>query len=323
VAGRCVHTPISCPTCKVCAGGQCVADQAQEGTACGDDGNTCTDNVCRAGECRAEVALGRNCDDSNACTVNDVCQADGRCAGQPMACKACNACDGGTCAPVETDPRCTTCCNGNCCADGETCVDDECQQVCLHPGDICSDSSACCPDEPVECRVSRGCDPDGAPLFRCCHPTGGTCRQTCECCGGNKCEDQRCCAEQGSTCTSDNQCCDQSNPDNNGLTHSMVCRDNTCTPCTGIPGTCSTNDECCSGQCNASACCEPHGAAVKVVGPLAGCCDTPLYQGDGAVCSPCRGKDDTCFTDPVTNNNNCCFGPRGQYSCVGGKCVDN
>ncbi len=83
------------------------ADPANAGQAC-DDGNACTGNdVCQAGACQgAAVADGSPCDDGNECTQSDSCQAGG-CSGQAVAdgtpcddhdaCSRPDSCQAGTC----------------------------------------------------------------------------------------------------------------------------------------------------------------------------------------------------------------------------------
>ena len=61
-----------------CCSARCVLDPA--GTACTSDGNVCTDDVCNATGTCTHVANTSPCDDSNPCTVGDVC-AGGACAG--------------------------------------------------------------------------------------------------------------------------------------------------------------------------------------------------------------------------------------------------
>jgi hypothetical protein len=62
--------------------GTCSTALLAEGTAC-DDSNICTENdACSAdGACAGTGAEGTDCDDSNICTENDACSADGACAG--------------------------------------------------------------------------------------------------------------------------------------------------------------------------------------------------------------------------------------------------
>ena len=162
--GECVGLePVECTAQDQChAAGQCDPDTGEcsnpplpDGTSC-DDGNACTtDDVCQDGECVGEGIVcpapdqchvagvcdsqsgtctnppkpdGTSCNaGSNACTTGDSCQAGTCVAGPPVACPVCQACSGGTCQPVATDPRCATSCGpgGTCvpsCAEGGPCL---------------------------------------------------------------------------------------------------------------------------------------------------------------------------------------------------------
>ena len=47
-----------------------------------EDGNACTENVCINNQCSiGSIFQGNSCDDSNPCTADDVCDAQGTCAG--------------------------------------------------------------------------------------------------------------------------------------------------------------------------------------------------------------------------------------------------
>src|SRR6185295_16273009 len=55
-----------CPrtaACQVCDPTTCAISDAPDGTACLDDGNACTRDVCKAGTCVHPVSNGATCDD--------------------------------------------------------------------------------------------------------------------------------------------------------------------------------------------------------------------------------------------------------------------
>jgi hypothetical protein len=128
-------TAVCCPLpgqCQVSAGclkGQCAFANARDGTPC-DDGNACTlVDTCQAGVCTGSNPVvcvasdqchvagtcdpttgqcsnptapdGTTCDDGNACTQTDTCQA-GVCTGSnPVVCAASDQCHvAGTCDPT-------------------------------------------------------------------------------------------------------------------------------------------------------------------------------------------------------------------------------
>lgn len=129
---------------------------------CNDD-NPCTEDTCDAssGEC-ASIAISSPCDDGDACTSSDLCQA-GVCTGSPaFACiedADCAACDSND--PCKGTPQCGE--DGFCILDPTTafqcpqeglgsceinqCVNDDgdptCQTIGLEDGTQCSDGSEC------------------------------------------------------------------------------------------------------------------------------------------------------------------------------------
>jgi hypothetical protein len=104
--GACVFTPDNTNTCS--DGNDCTVDSCVSGVCntppmnC-NDGDPCTADSCFKGVCQYEPLIGDKCDDKNACTSTDVCQANGLCAGQPMFCEP----DGKVCtADVCLDGMC-------------------------------------------------------------------------------------------------------------------------------------------------------------------------------------------------------------------------
>jgi hypothetical protein len=128
-------------TDDVCQGGQCTHPVADNGSACTDDGNECTGDICVAGACQhPNLPLGAGCtDDGNNCTF-DVCNGGGACAHPPLPNNApCDdgdgefctigLCQGGTCQAGTQLPNGTECPR-----DQECCTRDICQGgMCTHP----------------------------------------------------------------------------------------------------------------------------------------------------------------------------------------------
>jgi hypothetical protein len=235
------------------SGDVCQADGSCAGTSivCPDDGNPCTDQVCRAGSCNSVVVAGRACDDGNSCTTGDVCQANGSCAGVPIICD-----------------------------DGEQCVNGNCQPICLELQAPCTAHNQCCNGLCQD--VPGGCGGEGVP--QCCVGSGVRCEETCDCCGTNSCVGGICCGNlQGLPCDEQRVCCDGfqclggtcqpatclhtgdiCNFDNNECCQDQVtncefsgdCGDFTFPRCCHpIGGTCASDCDCCAGaECRFGVC---------------------------------------------------------------------
>lgn len=198
--GGCVHEPLDGTACDdgvFCNGtelcglgvcGQSSGDPCEEGgvcndacdesadhcfvpagTACPDDGNICTTDVCDGvGVCGLTNQL--PCDDGSFCNGADFCGA-GACSvhlGDPCAA-------GGDCADTcnEADDNCFDPAGAGCISDGNSCTDDLCNGLgeCLHAYNTlpCDDANACTGDDScsagsclgtaVVCENCQACDP--------------------------------------------------------------------------------------------------------------------------------------------------------------------
>src|SRR5581483_5492129 len=197
VAGACTGAnPTTCAAIDQChdagtcdpATGRCSNPAKSDGSPC-DDRNACTQaDACQAGACvggnpvactardQCHVAGtcdpatgvcstpakpdGATCDDGNACTRTDACQA-GACVGtNPVACSARDQCHvAGTCDPS------TGLCSDPAKTDGTPCDD---QNACTR-SDTCV-AGACTGSQPVVCTASDQCHTAGT-----CDPATGTC----------------------------------------------------------------------------------------------------------------------------------------------------
>lgn len=164
LAGVCAGTPYSCSgtpgVCElsiVCAGdGGCAALPRPDGTPC-DDGNLCTHtDGCKSGACGGNLYVcapnvcasasacagdggcettaqneGAACDDTNLCSVNDVCVA-GTCLGAtyscplPAPCEEMVACNGDGGCIVKPKQNGAACDDGQACTVGDTCTNNVC-----------------------------------------------------------------------------------------------------------------------------------------------------------------------------------------------------
>ncbi|NOK23962.1 hypothetical protein HMI50_44070, partial [Corallococcus carmarthensis] len=104
---------------------------------------------------------GFSCNDSNACTGNDVCDSTGTCAGAPVACEA---------------PP------GQCYQSAGSCSDGSCSYAYKAAGAACDDGDACTLSE--TCNGSGGCA--GTPVS--CTTPPGQCYQAAGTCSNGTCE---------------------------------------------------------------------------------------------------------------------------------------
>ncbi len=267
-AGACTGaTPVVCVALDPChdAGtcdpqtGLCADPAKADGSAC-DDGSLCTRaDSCQAGSCTGTdpvvctaldqchdagtcdphtgvcadpgKADGATCDDNDACTTADSCQAGSCQSGAPVVCTALDQChDAGTCDP-------TTGCSNPAKADGTACNDGS---LCT-TGDSCQ-SGSCTAGSAVVCSAQDQCHDAGT-----CNPTTGLCSNPAKP-NGASCND-------GSACTQTDTCqagtCTGANPV--VCTAVDQCHDaGTCDPATGAcsnPGkadgtACNDGDQC-------------------------------------------------------------------------------
>jgi hypothetical protein len=146
-----------------CASGLCNAPDRTGRQYCGcTDPSQCPQpkDACHiatcTGTCGIAVNVGASCDDRNACTAGDTCQADGSCGGGiATVCTALDQCHtAGICDPktgVCSNPVAvgTPCTDGNACTSGETCqVDGSCSG---------GTATVCTALDP--CHVAGTCDP--------------------------------------------------------------------------------------------------------------------------------------------------------------------
>jgi hypothetical protein len=184
-----------CTVGDTCQGGFCQQGSPRDCSAAGNQCNTgiCDENLNR---CVAQpVANGTQCNDNNACTRTDNCQA-GVCVGSnPVVCQPLDRCHvAGVCNPstgecsVVAAPDGTPCnADNNACTINDTCQGGSCVAgdavICPAPPDACHTAGTCDPatggcSEPTlsvgSCKSGKiksgPCDCDGT----CC-PTGSNC----------------------------------------------------------------------------------------------------------------------------------------------------
>jgi hypothetical protein len=245
-AGTCIgSSPIVCTAGDACheagtcdpATGDCSVVTKPDGSAC-SDGNACTQlDSCQAGACTPGTPVvcapgdacheagtcdpatgacsvvakpdGARCDDGNACTQFDACQAGTCTGGSPVVCTASDACHvAGTCNPatgacsVVAKPDGAACNDGNACTFDETCHAGACgggtSITCSTPGDACHEAGVC---DPAMGACVNPPKPDGTP-----------------CSDSNKCTQTDTC--QAGTCTgNDPILCEAPSP-----CHTAICK---------------------------------------------------------------------------------------------------
>lgn len=307
-----------CTEPDTCDGnGICRTNHAAEGTACPDDGNDCTSNVCNdSGECTHPnlengAACGSQADDE--CTDPDTCDGGGTCESN-------DAAQGTTCADdsnVCTDDVCdgsgvcnhsantASCDDGSFCNGSDTCADGGCS---VHGAPPCEgpdgdgDCAETCNEETDSC---DGADPDGA-----------SCDDGAYCNGADSCSAGVCSSHVGSPCAGadgDDDCrescneelnsCNANDPDTSACNDGLFC--NGTDSC--LAGVCSTHsgDPCPSGPECRQGCNEGFDTCNDIVG-------TPCSD-DGFECTDdfCNGTGtcvhaNTTFGEACTDDGNEC-----------------
>src|SRR5262245_10571889 len=299
----------------------CVPRAKANGTAC-NDANACTQvDSCQAGVCTgtspvvcagpdqchdagtcdpatgtcsyAARADGTACNDGNACTQTDSCQA-GTCTGQnPVVCAAQDQCHKvGTCNTATGTCSNPNKPNGASCDDGNPCTQtDSCQ------------AGACTGQNPIVCTAQDSCHIAGtcnSATGTCSNPVkadGATCNDGNACTQTDTCQAGTCTGTNPVVCTAQDQCHDVgicnsttgtcSNPnkpngsacsDGNACTQADSCQAGVCTGAN--PVVCTAQDQCHTpGTCN----------------PATGVCSSPA-KANGIACSDGNGctQNDTC-----------------------------
>lgn len=145
------EVPPECPPSDVCrsvsfdpASGTCVEKRLPDGARCGD---ACFDGACRQGEC---VGVARDCDDSNACTL-DTCDPVAGCVHYDAS-AVCNEGEEDPCRIPSCDPElgCVfefapdeTPCGPSNCTTSHICIAGTCQVRTTPEGGRCGSSTPC------------------------------------------------------------------------------------------------------------------------------------------------------------------------------------
>jgi hypothetical protein len=285
------------------ASGQCMTKN-NDGVTC-DDGNMCTLNdaclngacsgafkICpapdqchTAGSCNQQTGAcvppakpdGSTCDDGNACTVSDSCQAGVCKSGTARQCPATDQChDAGTCTastgtctnPIKTNG--TTCEDQNACTHADTCQNGVCT----------GGSPTTCP-VPDQCHAQGTCDPTSGTCTTPIKANGTTCNDGLACTSSDMCVNGSCIGAVN--CPASDQCHDPGTCTANGCTNPAKANGTTCND----TSLCTTGDMCMNGVCKGT---------TTVTCPAADQCHDPGVCNDttGQCSSPVKPVGTTC-----------------------------
>jgi hypothetical protein len=316
----------------------CTNPAATDGAAC-DDGDACTQtDTCQAGVCIGgnpvvctasdqchvagvcDPATGQcsnpnatdntPCDDGNACTQSDTCQAGTCVGGDPVVCEALDQCH----VPGVCDPSTGQCTNPNAtdntsCDDGNACTTDD---VCV---------AGVCTGTPVTCPAANACQDSVA-----CDPTTGACVASNKadgtlCGADNPCSHDIC--QSGQCVTNVPKAAGAACNDSNSCTQTDAC-DGAGACVGGNPVVCQPADAChAAGACDATTGACGAGAQLPGTCVVNGAC---FQNGDVNPANSCQVCDASQSATAFSNrpdNTSCDDGDNCTTDdiCQSGQCV--
>ena len=325
---------LKCDGAGLCVGCTGPAD-------CGNGGNACLDAVCNAGTCgTAPKANGTACNDADACTQSDTCQA-GACTGaSPVICTAQDQChDVGTCDAANGTCSNPTKANGAACSDGDACTtSDTCQAGACSAGtavtcmasDQCHDAGTCNPangtcSNPNKANGAACNDADACTTSDTCQAGACTGASPVTCTALDQCHDVGTCNPANGTCSNPNKMNGAACNDSDACTTSDTCQAGTCTGASPVicmaqdachlVGTCDTGTGVCSNPNASDGTVCPGGLCAAGTCVSASCGDLTLNGTETDV--DCGGSCPTCANGKVCGANGDC----ASGHCVGNVCV--
>jgi len=338
-------------TCS--AAKQCLPGKALDCSGLSDDCNSGTCNPATGACVASPKSNGTACNDGNACTSSDSCQA-GACVGSnPVTCPASDQChDAGTCNAATglcTNPLKK---NGTACTDGNACTRvDTCQSgVCTgsspvscsasdqcHTAGTCNTSTGIC-DDPIK-KNGTACD-DGSLCTQTDTCQGGVCSggSPVVCSASDQCHVAGTCDPAKGTCSNplkkDGTACN----DGNGCTQTDTCQSGSCTGTS--PVVCAASDQChVAGTCDPAkgscsnptkkdgTACNDKNACTQTDTCQAGACTgaSPVTCSASDQChdaGSCNPSDGTCSNPAKADNTPCADGKActSGDKCTGGVC---
>lgn len=282
----CTHTPVVCDDGNPCTTEACDSKKGcvsvNNGALC-DDGNACTvGDVCKNGSCASGVAL--DCDDNNPCTL-DACDMAKGCTYVVLEGVACN--DGNACTTNDKCNAAAVCVGGPApnCDDGNVCTTDSCSLLaggCTHialSGTMCDDQNpgtvndtcqvGTCKGSSLACDDGNACTLDGGNPGSCTHVA-----ITCD--DNNLCTTDTCDPKVGCTFNNNTEPCD----DGNVCTSGDTCGGGVCIA-GGITPSCDDKNPCTTDACDPKSGACTHTAIAGCVVPAEVCGDGIDNDGNG------------------------------------------
>jgi len=314
----------------VCAVNPGTIVQCQEGPS---GGTACTETGCEpdTGECiDYPLADGTSCDDSDACTTGEHCDAGECVTGNTLSCNDGNPCTDDFCQPgsgCQFVPNVEPCDDGNACTENDQCEGATCKAgspLDCNDNNICTDDTChpltgcqsgfntnpcddnnkctqedscvagvCVPGPELNCDDENPCTDDQCiPLVGCAHSnSSAACDDGDPCTEDDFCSGGMCVSTTGADCDDDNPCTDDFCQPLIGCSHSV-----NSSPCTD-GNICTQGDQCGSGVC------VPGAPLVCDDGNI--CTDDSCDPGEGCKFSP---NDDGCDDNSLCTDNDQCDG---------------
>src|SRR5438094_2331660 len=319
------HDPCTTDTCD--GTGVCQHTAAPDGTAC-NDGSACTQtDTCQGGTCVGANAVvctaqdqchvagtcdpatgicsnpnasnGLPCNDGNACSQTDTCQAGTCMGGSFVVCSASDQChDAGTCNPSTGACSNPAKPNGAACNDGNACTQTDTSQA-----GICTGSGAVICTAQDQCHDAGVCNPSTGACTNPAKTDGTACNDGNACTQTDTCQSGTCTGANAVVCSASDQCHDAG----------------TCNPATGA---CSNPAKPNGTACNDGNACTQSDACQAGVctGGNAVVCPAPDQCHDPGTCNPSTG---VCSNPPKPNGSACDDGSACTQTdtCQGGTCI--
>jgi len=323
----------SCTAPDECLDGLCGPGPA---VSC-DDFNPCTADNCAPAFGCTHSPVAAECNDGNACTLNDYC-SNGACTskGAPN-CDDSNVCTDDACLPewgCKTFPNSAPCDDKNACTLGDTCSDSECapgKEMDCDDGNPCTDD-LCLPASGCVHSANNAACTDGDP----CTVTDKCFQGSCvgsgplNCDDANPCTTDVCVPKAGCDSSPNSYACDDGNP----CTLSDKCIAGACVP--GAPLKCDDKNICSDDSCdpasgctftpNVAPCNDANACTITDVCSDGACVGTGAKDcNDSNVCTneycdPKAGCIVSVNTSPCDDGNLCTTADQcTNGACVGGK----
>lgn len=327
IGGKCSYEPK--PSGTLCDdGSKCTQlDTCQNGTCVGGDPVACTalDQCHVSGTCDGATGQCSNpnapsntpCNDSNACTLIDSCQA-GTCVGSnQVVCQPQDQCHvAGTCDKATGQCSNPSAANGTACNDANACTQvDSCQSgACVGANQVVCQAQD-------QCHVAGTCDPTTG---QCSNPTvanGTACNDANACTQVDLCQGGACTGTNAITCGASDQChvAGTCNPATGQCSNPNAVNGTQCNDGNG----CTSGETCQNGLCSGGsvlACnSPPNTQCYNQTGTCSGgtCSYTPKAYGTNC------NDGDSCSSADICNGSGTCMGTAIQCNSPPNQCYNS